>query len=161
MREGVPEAVSAVGLSTVGIGLALLALATASTVAGGFPPDVAQALRASKHIYVATRRADGTRSAAAPVWFMVDGDTVLFTTGPDSHKARRIRRGSPVFVWVGSADGPHFVGAAEVLQDPALAARMAPVYAQKYWIAWLGLFRPNPDRVRAGKTAIVRVSPAS
>ena len=41
--------------------------------------------------------------------------------------------------------------------DPALAARMAPVYAQKYWIAWLGLFKPNAERVRAGKTLIVKV----
>ena len=37
--------------------------------------------------------------------------------------------------------------------------RMAPVYAQKYWIAWLGLFKPNPERVRTGKTVIVKVSP--
>lgn len=133
--------------------LASMALATS------FAPDVADALRGAKQIYVATRRADGTQSSAVPVWFMVDGDAVLFTTGPTSHKARRIRRGSPLFVWVGSSDGPHFVGDAELLQDPDLAGRMAPVYSEKYWIAWLGLFRPNADRVRAGKTAIVRVRP--
>jgi len=127
--------------------------------AEGFSPDVRDALRTSKHIYVATRRADGTTSAKAPVWFMVDGDAVYFTSAPDSHKVARIRHASPLFVWVGTADGPHFEGKAEVLSDPALAERMAPAYREKYWIAWLGFFRPRPDRVRAGKTVIVRVAP--
>jgi hypothetical protein len=37
---------------------------------------------------------------------------------------------------------------------------MAPVYDKKYWISWLGFFRPRPDRVAAGKTVIVKVVPA-
>jgi hypothetical protein len=90
---------------------------------------------------------------------MFDGETVYFSTGPDSYKARRIKHGSPPLVWVGRADGPHFVGQAELVNDPDLAARMAPVYRQKYWIAWLGLFCPDPERVRAGKTVIVKVMP--
>ena len=140
-----------------------LTLVLAAVAIGGaaFPPDVAEALRTAKHVYVSTRRADGTESRAVPVWFIVDGDALLFTTGPNSHKVRRIRHGSPLFVHVGSAGGPHFVGHAELLQDPALAERMAPVYRQKYWIAWLGFFVPDPARVRAGKTTLVRVTPAS
>jgi PPOX class probable F420-dependent enzyme len=140
------------------LALAFLALAVV-TGAAGFPPTVGGALRTASYIYVATRRADGSQSALVPVWFMFDGEAIYFTTGPTSHKVRRIRHGSPLLVWVGSADGPHFTGRAEVLEDPELAARMAPVYSQKYWIAWLGLFRPNPERVRAGKTVIVRVTP--
>ena len=38
---------------------------------------------------------------------------------------------------------------------------MAPEYDRKYWIAWLGFFRPNPERVREGKTVIVRVLPGT
>ena len=124
-----------------------------------FAPAVAGALRTAKQIWVATRRADGAPSKAVPVWFMVDGDAIYFSTGPESHKARRIARGSPLSVWVGRADGPHFVGRAELVRDPAVAARMAPVYDRKYWISWLGFFRPRPERVREGKTVIVRVSP--
>ena len=140
--------------------LALACFALAAVAGGaGFPPDVAEALRTEKHLYVATRRQDGTQSKVVPVWFTFDGDAVYFTTGPESHKVKRIRRGSPLYVWVGRADGPHFTRHAEVLQDPDLAARMAPDYERKYWIAWFGLFRPNPDRVRSGKTAIVRVRP--
>jgi PPOX class probable F420-dependent enzyme len=140
------------------IALSILALAAAVSGAG-FPADVDRALRSAKNIYVATRRADGSPSKVVPVWFMYDGESICFSTAPDSYKARRIKRGSPLLVWVGAPDGPHLVGRAEVVTDPDLAARMAPVYSRKYWIAWLGLFRPNPDRVRAGKTVIIRVTP--
>ncbi len=124
-------------------------------------PDVAAALQSAKQIYVATRRADGTPSKAVPVWFLLDGDALYFTTGPGSHKARRIARGSPLLVWVGRPDGPHFVGRAELVRDPALAARMGPAYDAKYWISWLGFFRPRAERVQAGKTVIVRVTPGA
>ena len=124
-----------------------------------FAPAVAEALRTAKQIWVATRRTDGTASKAVPVWFTVDGDALYFSTGPGSHKSRRIARGSPLLVWVGRADGPHFVGRAELIRDPAVAARMAPAYDGKYWISWLGFFRPRAERVREGKTVIVKVSP--
>jgi PPOX class probable F420-dependent enzyme len=126
-----------------------------------FPPDVTNALRSAKQIYVATRRADGAPSKIVPVWFSFDGDTIYFTTGPGSHKARRIARGSPLLVWVGRPDGPHFVGRAELLRDPALAERMAPLYDKKYWISRLGFFRPRPERVRTGQTVIVKVTPGA
>jgi len=124
-----------------------------------FAADVSDALRRAKQIYVATERADGTPSRTAPVWFMFDGDAIWFTTGPASHKARRIARGSPLLVWVGRPDGPHMAGRAELIRDPAAASRMAPVYDRKYWISWLGFFRPRPERVRDGKTVIVKVAP--
>lgn len=125
----------------------------------GFSPEVTAALQTSKEIYVATKRHNGSLSKVVPVWFMFDGDAIYFATLPSSYKAKRITKGSPLYVWVGSADGPHFVGPAELSKDPELAARMAPVYAKKYWIAWLGLFKPNPERVRSGKTVIVKVRP--
>ncbi len=144
------------------LALALTLAFAAAAAAAGLPADVAEALATSDQIYVATRRADGSRSAAAPVWFMYDGgDAIYFTTAPDSHKVRRIRTGSPVFVAVGAADGPSFEGRAELLADIALAERMGAHYSRKYWIAWLGLFRPRASRVGAGKTVIVKVTPAS
>ena len=88
--------------------------------------------------------ADGSPSKASPIWFMCDGDAIYFTTVPTSYKAKRIAKGSPILVWVGSENGPHFVGKAELLRDPAVAEMMAPVYDKKYWISWLGFFRPRP-----------------
>ena len=134
-------------------------LALAAVARAGFAPDVVEALKTSSHLYVGAPRADGSQSKVVPVWFMYDGDAVYFTTAPGSHKAKRIAKGSPLLVWVGAEDGPHFEAKAELVHDPAVAEKMAPVYNQKYWIAWLGFFRPNPDRVRAGKTLIVKVSP--
>jgi len=93
-----------------------------AALAASFRPDVVAALSTAKQIYVATRRADGTESKVVPVWFMLDGDAIYFTTGPDSYKARRIARGSPLLVWVGSPQGPHFVGQAELVRDPEVGA---------------------------------------
>ena len=134
---------------------------TVAAAATQFTPDVQRALETSKQLYVATQRADGSTSSVAPIWFMFDGDAVYFTTTPDSHKAKRIAKGSPVLVWVGSSQGPHFVGHGEIIRDPAQAERMAPVYDQKYWISWLGFFRPRADRIRDGSTVIVRVTPVA
>jgi hypothetical protein len=138
---------------------AVCVLGVVVAAAAGFQSDVVKALETSKNLYVATKRKDGSMSAKAPIWFMYDGNAVYFSTAPESHKAKRIAKGSPLYVWVGSENGPHFVGNAELVRDPAVAAMMAPVYDQKYWISWLGFFRPRPDRVQAGKTVIVKVVP--
>jgi PPOX class probable F420-dependent enzyme len=126
-----------------------------------FPTAVVAALGSAKQIWVATRRANGSASKAVPVWFMFDGDAIWFATGPTSHKARRIERGSPLLVWVGAPDGPHIEARAELVRDPTVAARMAPVYDRKYWISWLGFFRPRPARVAAGHTVIVKATSAA
>jgi len=126
-----------------------------------FPHAAVAALRSAKQIWVATRRANGSASKAVPVWFMFDGDAIWFATGPTSHKARRIGRGSPLLVWVGAPDGPNIEARAELVRDPMVAARMAPVYDRKYWISWLGFFRPRPARVAAGRTVIVKATSAA
>src|SRR5881628_644620 len=106
-------------------------------------PDAVAALRSAKQIYVATRRADGTPSKVVPVWFTVDGEAVYFTTGPESHKARRIARGSPLLVWVGRPDGPHFVGRAELVRDPGVAHQLGA--ADEVRAIWPS----DPDEERA------------
>lgn len=134
---------------------ALAAVASAAT----FEAPVDAALRDTKEIHVATQRQDGTRSASAPVWFMYDGQAVYFSTAATSHKARRLRRGGPVYVAVGDKNGPSFEGYGEVVTDPELIDAMAAHYREKYWIAWLGFFVPRNSRVSAGKTVIIRVTP--
>ena len=144
-------------LTMLGLGLGLVVLGVA--VAAQFPPDVQQALSSAKNLYVATKRADGSTSKVSPIWFMADDNAVYFTTIPTSYKAKRIAKGSPVLVWVGSEQGPHFVGKGEILRDPALADKMAPAYDKKYWISWIGFFRPRAERISEGKTVIVKVTP--
>jgi len=137
----------------------MLVVLGVAMVGAQLSPDVREALATAKNLYVATKRADGSPSKASPIWFMVEDDAIYFTTVPTSYKAKRIAKGSPILVWVGSEQGPHFVGKGEILRDPALAEKMAPAYDQKYWISWLGFFRPRAERIRAGKTVVVRVTP--
>jgi hypothetical protein len=137
-----------------------LAPAMAEELTQGFPADFAAHLARNKEIYVATVRKDGSRSTAVPVWFGVMDNAIWFTTSPGSHKARRVRRGSPLLVSVESKDGPFIKTKAEIVLDGAVADRLGEVYARKYWIAWLGFFRPSRARNESGKTVLIRLTPA-
>jgi hypothetical protein len=67
------------------------------------------ALSKASVLYIATVRKDGNQSTPAPVWFTVTSDhLVLIQTQPTTWKAKRIRRGSPVIVWMGKTQGPGF-----------------------------------------------------
>jgi general stress protein 26 len=121
--------------------------------AASVSPATEEALRSADLIYVATQRKNGERSSAAPIWFFYEGDGKLFfTTSPGSWKAKRIARGSPLYISVGSESGPALSGTAEQVSDPALIDRMGEAYSKKYWIAWMGFFRPRSGRVSEGKT---------
>lgn len=82
----------AVGLCLVGMVREVRALSEAARTK----------LQTAKEIYVATTRANGEWSTAAPVWFIYDGEAVYLTAAPTSYKARRIKRSRPVRIWVGS-----------------------------------------------------------
>ena len=127
--------------------------------AASLPPATEAALRTSDVIYVATRRRSGALSSIKPIWFVYDGEKIFFTTAPDTWKAKRIAAGSPVYIWVGSKDGPFVEGSAERITDAALVDRMGEAYAHKYWLAWLGFFKPRSDRVAEGKTNAYLVTP--
>jgi general stress protein 26 len=121
--------------------------------AASLPAQTEAALQSADLIYVATKRRDGQRSSAKPIWFYYTGDGKLFfTTSPDSWKAKRIGAGSPVYIRVGKEDGPALLGEAEAVTDPDMVDRMGQAYADKYWIAWLGFFKPRSARVTSGKT---------
>ena len=55
-----------------------------------------------KLIYVSTKRANGEWSSRSAVWFMYEKDAVYFITAPSSHKARRMGRGSPAQLSLGT-----------------------------------------------------------
>ncbi|HWP66871.1 MAG TPA: hypothetical protein VNO26_13250 [Candidatus Limnocylindria bacterium] len=128
---------------------------------GLFPEHLHRALSEARQLYVATERKDGTESAVSPIWFMYDGSAVYFTTAPGTWKAKRAARGGVLHVRVGRKDGPYWKGVMRLVRDPALAERMRPVYRRRYWLAWLGLVCPSGAQVAAGKSVIVRVTPAA
>ena len=138
-----------------------LLMSSSRVPAQSLPPATEAALKSAGLIYVATQRADGKPSERKPIWFIYDDGKIFFTTSPDSWKAKRIARGSPLYIWVGDERGPFVTGKAEPVTDAALVDRMGDAYGKKYWIAWLGLFRPRSTRVSEGKTKafLVTLSP--
>ena len=55
---------------------------------------------------IATTRADG-RSHVVPVWFVLDGEDVIFTTGADRVKAKAMRRDPRVSICVDDQEPPY------------------------------------------------------
>jgi hypothetical protein len=96
---------------TVAIATILLVL-TASTSRSEISRRDMQALSKAGLIYVATVRKDGNQSSSAPVWFTISADknAILIQTSRDTWKAKRIKRGSSVLVWIGASHGPAFLG---------------------------------------------------
>jgi PPOX class probable F420-dependent enzyme len=117
------------------------------------------ALVNASYIYIATVRKDGNQSRAARVWFVATGGQILIDTNSDSWKAKRIRRGSPVIVWVGTPTGPAFIGKAEFVSDRAVQDFMIEQIPKKYWLAWLGLFGPKREKFDSGKVVTIRITP--
>ncbi len=120
--------------------------------AATLPAATETALRDSELIYVATRRRNGALSSIKPIWFYFTDGKIFFSTAPQSWKAKRIAAGSPLYIWVGQEGGPFVEGHAEPVTDAALIDRMGAAYSEKYWIAWLGFFKPRASRVNDGKT---------
>ncbi len=79
--------------------------------------------------------ADG-RPLVAPVWFVVDGDTLVFTTGRDTAKGRAIGRDPRLVLCVDLERPPYaFVqvqGTAEVSEDPGELVRGATAIGARY-----------------------------
>ena len=121
-----------------------------------------QALSNSKLIYIATVRKDGNQSKAAPVWFTLSADSnaILIQTGPKTWKAKRIRRGSPVLVWIGSADGPAFIGKAEITSDAAVQKTILDRFRDKYWLNRVLGVGPSRGELAAGRQVAIVITPA-
>jgi hypothetical protein len=145
-----------VGAATILVTLAAsIGLAVSATSAR----DTAT-LAKSTYIYIATVRKDGNQSKAVPVWFTTTSDNqVLIETGPNSWKARRIKRGSPALVWIGSPTGPAFIGKAEIVQDKTLQDLVIDQYPKKYMLARIGFARPSRAKLDSGQIVVIRISP--
>jgi len=68
--------------------------------------------------HVATTRADG-RPHVAPIWFVLDGDDVVFTTHADTVKGRALRRGGPVAISVDDQTPPYSFVFIEGIAEPS------------------------------------------
>ncbi|MCZ7456378.1 PPOX class F420-dependent oxidoreductase [Streptomyces sp. WMMC940] len=93
---------------------------------------VSQGTRTAK---LSTVRADGSPHIA-PVWFLLDGDDVVFNTGKETVKGRNLTRDGRVALCVDD-DRPPFSfvvvqGRAEVSEDPGRLRHWATRIAARY-----------------------------
>ncbi|MFC9793154.1 PPOX class F420-dependent oxidoreductase [Streptomyces sp. NPDC057695] len=84
---------------------------------------------------LATVRADGSPHVV-PIWFLLDGDDVVFNTGKDTVKGRNLARDGRVSLCVDD-DAPPFAfvslsGRAELSEEPAELRRWAGLIGARY-----------------------------
>ena len=145
---------------TVVVTAGVLAIAATSARAEISKRD-AQALSKAQLIYIATVRKDGNQSKAAPVWFTIgaDNNAILIQTGPETWKAKRIRRGSPALVWIGTADGSAFIGKAEITNDAAVINKILTDFRNKYWQNRVLGVGPSRSGFESGERIAIRITP--
>ncbi|RPK54407.1 Pyridoxamine 5'-phosphate oxidase [Streptomyces sp. ADI96-02] len=84
---------------------------------------------------VSTVRADGSPHIA-PVWFLLDGDSVVFNTGKESVKGRNLARDGRVSLCVDDERPPYAFavvrGRADLTEDPEELRRWSTLIARRY-----------------------------
>jgi PPOX class probable F420-dependent enzyme len=84
---------------------------------------------------ISTTRSDG-RPHVAPVWFALDGDDLLFTTGAETVKGRNLLRDARVCLSVDDAHAPYAYvvveGTVTTTEEPAELLRWATIIARRY-----------------------------
>jgi PPOX class probable F420-dependent enzyme len=84
---------------------------------------------------LSTVRADGIPHAA-PVWFVLDGDDIVFNTGRDTVKGRNLRRTGTAAFAVDDGTPPYsfvtITGRVEISEDPTQLLRWATAIAARY-----------------------------
>lgn len=121
----------------------------------------------TRTLKLATVGADG-RPHVVPVWFVLDGDTVVFTTGASSVKARHMRRDARVAFCIDDETPPYaFVlieGTAQTSPNPPdmlewttriagryMGADLAAAYGKRNAVEGELLVRVTPTKVIAVK----------
>ena len=84
---------------------------------------------------LATTMADG-RPHVMPVWFVLDGEGIVFNTGADTVKGRALRRDPRVALVVDDETPPfafvHIRGRAQLSEDPEELLRFATLIGGRY-----------------------------
>ena len=119
-------------------------------------------LEGTRTAILATVRADG-RPHAAPVWFTLDGDDVLFTTAAATVKGRNLRRDGRATVVVDLQEPPYayvmLSGTTTLSDDPGELRRVATAVGGRY----MGANRAEEfgDRNAVAGELVVRLTPTT
>lgn len=111
---------------------------------------------------IATVRADG-RPHVAPIWFILDGDVMIFTTWHTSVKANNLRRNPWISLTVDDETPPYayvkYDGTAEIFGDLDDLRHWATIIAGRYMGTDLAESYGKRNGVEG--ELLVRVTPAS
>ena len=119
-----------------------------------------QRLRSDKVAWLTTVGSDG-RPYTVPVWFLWEGDSVLFFSQPNKQKVRNLRKNVRVTLAIDDTKGGDDVviveGTAELLDDQDVSTTL-PEYVEKYrtMIQDLGY---TPETMGADFSLAIRITP--
>ncbi len=150
---------AALSILAVAMTLTISILAAGPASCAGFSGPELKAFDQASTVYVATVRKDGNQSTPAPVWFTMSADRaqLLIQAHRGSWKDKRISRGSPVIVWIGSLNGPSFVGKAEITKDAAVMDKILTDYPKKYTMD--ALLGPSRGSFESGDRIAIQITP--
>ena len=74
-------------------------------------------------------------------------------------KAKRIRRGSPVIVWIDRKHGPAFIGKAEITSYPAVPRQIVEDYPKKYLMVRFGIHKSTQEMFDKGQVIAIKIKP--
>lgn len=124
-------------------------------------PHVRKRLESELIIWLGTVRPDG-RPHLIPIWFLWEGETLLFFSQPKTQKIRNMQHMPDVTLALDSAShGEDIVileGRTELLSDPSITSANLPEYLAKYQalITQLGW---EPAGMAAEYSQAIRVTP--
>jgi PPOX class probable F420-dependent enzyme len=99
--------------------------------------DQLEALRNEKYISLTTFRRDG-RAVATPVWFVIEGEHLLVSTGSNTGKVKRIRHNPEVTVAActarGQVKGPVLHATAVILRE-STTVHVERLFTSRYPVA--------------------------
>ena len=122
--------------------------------------EIKTVLAASKFVYIASTRKDGSLGKPAEIWFLYHQGAVYVGTPPTSWRARRIKAGRPqAKIWVGKTDGPSFIATGAIVSDPAAQQAMLEAYAKKYPDGWSRFEEKFRSGFKDGTRVLIKYTP--
>lgn len=144
----------------------ILAIALLSTTLIASPAhaelsaEIKTALTASKYVYIASTRKNGSLSKPAEIWFLYHQGAVYVGTPPTSWRARRIKAGhTQAKIWVGKTDGPSFMATGAIVSDPGAQQAMLEAYAKKYPDGWSKFEEKFRSGFKDGTRVLIKYTP--
>ncbi len=146
----------------LGIGLIgfLLGMGLSLELARALAPEIKEALKSSKYIYIASTRKDGSLGKPAEIWFMYHQGALWVASPKTTWRVRRIQAGrNQAKVWVGKPDGPAFMAKGSLVQDGEVQKVLFETFAKKYPEGWASYEKAFRDQLKNGTRVLIKYEP--